>query len=96
MRCLFCVVALILAAAPSLAAESPQSQIERGRYLAIVGGCNDCHTRDYTDAEGEIPERWWLRGSALGFRGIWGTTPDARVFRRKTTARRRTRCRHTT
>jgi mono/diheme cytochrome c family protein len=68
------VVTVILAAAPSLAAESPRPQIERGRYLAIVGGCNDCHTATYGASEGQVPETRWLRGSALGFRGIWGTT----------------------
>jgi mono/diheme cytochrome c family protein len=72
------VVMLVLLGAPSASAaaqaDAPRPQIERGRYLAIVGGCNDCHTRGYADAEGEIPESRWLRGSPLGFRGIWGTT----------------------
>jgi mono/diheme cytochrome c family protein len=48
--------------------------IERGRYVAVAGGCNDCHTAGYTEAEGKLPEGQWLRGSPLGFRGIWGTT----------------------
>ena len=79
MKPLSLLVALVLMAAPALAAEEPRPKpdkqaIERGRYLAIVGGCNDCHTRGYAEAEGEIPEGRWLRGSTLGFRGIWGTT----------------------
>ena len=74
MRIFYTLVAIILSAAPSLAAESPRPQIERGRYLAVVGGCNDCHTAGYGEAEGQVPESRWLRGSALGFRGIWGTT----------------------
>ena len=32
------------------------SQIEAGRYLAIVAGCNDCHTHEYLMREGQIPE----------------------------------------
>ena len=71
------LVAAASLAAPSLAAESPRPDkqlIERGRYLAIVGGCNDCHTSGYNDAEGQVPESRWLRGSPLGFRGVWGTT----------------------
>ena len=78
-------MALLLAAAAfaatSLAAqpEGPRPKpdrelIERGRYLAVVGGCNDCHTPGYAEAEGQLPESQWLRGSTLGFRGIWGTT----------------------
>jgi mono/diheme cytochrome c family protein len=78
MRILFVLVAVILAA-PSMAeaAEQPKPDkqaIDRGRYLAVVGGCNDCHTADYGESEGQVAEGRWLRGSPLGFRGIWGTT----------------------
>jgi mono/diheme cytochrome c family protein len=55
------------------------SQIEAGRYLAIVGGCNDCHTDGYLMAEGKIPEENWLMGSSLGWRGPWGTTYPANL-----------------
>jgi hypothetical protein len=50
------------------------TDIERGRYLVVVGGCNDCHTDGYLQAEGEVPEAQWLLGSPLGWRGPWGTT----------------------
>ncbi len=50
------------------------SDVERGRYLAIIGGCNDCHTDGYLEREGDVPEADWLMGSALGWRGPWGTT----------------------
>ena len=43
-----------------------------GRYLVIIGGCNDCHTEGYM--EGPVPEDEWLAGSVVGFRGPWGTT----------------------
>lgn len=56
---------------PHVAANNP---IEAGRYLAIVGGCNDCHTEGYLQNEGKIPEADWLAGSTLGWRGPWGTT----------------------
>ncbi|QXD15200.1 c-type cytochrome [Rhodocaloribacter litoris] len=48
--------------------------VEAGRYLAIVAGCNDCHTAGYLQQEGRIPEDEWLAGSAMGWRGPWGTT----------------------
>lgn len=50
------------------------SQIEAGRYLITVAGCNDCHTEGYLQTEGNIPEEDWLAGSMLGWRGPWGTT----------------------
>lgn len=50
------------------------AQIERGRYLAKVAGCNDCHTAGYAMSGGNIPESQWLLGDKLGWRGPWGTT----------------------
>jgi mono/diheme cytochrome c family protein len=49
-------------------------QMERGRYMVIVGGCNDCHTAGYAPSDGAVPEDQWLMGDTLGFRGPWGTT----------------------
>jgi mono/diheme cytochrome c family protein len=48
--------------------------LERGRYLVKIAGCNDCHTRGYIESEGAVPEKQWLMGSPLGWRGPWGTT----------------------
>lgn len=31
-------------------------QVERGRYLLKIAGCNDCHTPGYLMAEGKVPE----------------------------------------
>lgn len=50
------------------------SDVETGRYLATVAGCNDCHTDGYLFTEGNVPEEAWFLGSALGWRGPWGTT----------------------
>lgn len=52
----------------------PARLIERGRYLAKVSGCNDCHTDGYMQGNGEVPTEQWLTGSAVGFQGPWGTT----------------------
>jgi mono/diheme cytochrome c family protein len=54
--------------------ESDASQIERGRYLVKISGCNDCHTAGYAAHGGKIPESQWLLGDTLGWRGPWGTT----------------------
>jgi mono/diheme cytochrome c family protein len=49
-------------------------QIERGRYVVAVGGCNDCHTSGYADNGGKAAETDRLKGDTLGYRGPWGTT----------------------
>ena len=56
------------------AADAGPPDIERGRYLTIIGGCNDCHTAGYAAAAGKVPEKDWLMGDSLGWRGPWGTT----------------------
>ena len=74
---------LLALAAGSIQAAQPQSapakpdaqQVERGRYLAVVGGCNDCHTAGFAPSGGQVPEKQWLTGDGtLGLRGPWGTT----------------------
>lgn len=49
------------------------SQIDAGRYLIEIGGCNDCHT-DGVMAGQQVPEEKWLTGMGVGFQGPWGTT----------------------
>ena len=57
------------------AAKVDSKQVARGRYLLIVGNCNDCHTPGFAINDGNVPEKDWLLGSGLlGFRGPWGTT----------------------
>jgi mono/diheme cytochrome c family protein len=55
------------------------AQLERGRYLVKIGGCNDCHTPAYLLSAGKIPEAQWLTGDKLGWRGPWGTTYAANL-----------------
>lgn len=51
------------------------SQIDAGRYLVEIGGCNDCHTPPYAPSNGvEPPESLWLMGSPVGFSGPWGVS----------------------
>jgi mono/diheme cytochrome c family protein len=64
--------------APQPGAEAKKAssqQISRGRYLLVVGSCNDCHTAGFAPSDGKVPEKEWLLGGGpLGFRGPWGTT----------------------
>ena len=67
------------AATPAPAVTGPQviaaTDIEAGRYLVRVGGCNDCHTPLYAQTGGaQPPEAEWLKGSTEGHTGPWGTT----------------------
>ena len=48
--------------------------VDRGRYLARIAGCNDCHTPEYMAKNGKVPEAQWLTGDSFGWRGPWGTT----------------------
>lgn len=48
--------------------------IARGRYVALIAGCNDCHTPGYAANNGNVPEELWLTGDSFGWRGPWGTT----------------------
>ena len=57
------------------AARTAESKsIERGRYLVKIAGCNDCHTSGYAQTGGQVPEKQWLTGDQIGWRGPWGTT----------------------
>jgi hypothetical protein len=72
-------VGLLLTAGMLPAAAQDGASVERGRYLAIIGGCNDCHTAGYAMMEGNVPESEWLKGDILGWRGPWGTTYPANL-----------------
>ena len=85
-RRLPCIAAFLAALACSFsvtaasAGEGPAVRsIERGRYLVRIAGCNDCHTAGYPESGGTVPEKEWLTGSPVGFRGPWGTTYPANL-----------------
>lgn len=72
----------VFGAGPVLAAGKPDPRlVERGRYLVMIGGCNDCHTPGFASTSGKVPESQWLTGDALGWSGAWGTTypPNLRL-----------------
>lgn len=84
LRGVLVVLTSVLVSAAAFAAESSASkdQIARGKYLLIVGSCNDCHTAGFAPSDGKVPESEWLLGDGkLGFRGPWGTTyaPNLRL-----------------
>lgn len=79
------IFALACAAIPasSIAADKAQKpaakpanskEIERGRYLVMITGCNDCHTPDFMATGGKTPEKDRLVGGTMGWKGSWGTT----------------------
>ena len=70
------LVFLALCAVLPAAAQQKKADplVDRGRYLIRIAGCNDCHTANYPQAGGKVPEKEWLTGDALGWRGPWGTT----------------------
>lgn len=62
-------------AAPAGADEAAEwNTLERGRYLTVAGGCNDCHTPNYPESAGKVPAEQLLVGNSVGFQGPWGTT----------------------
>ncbi len=78
---LFTAVFLLSMSAASLRAQNhdedvdyKNNEVERGRYLVQIAGCNDCHTAEYAPQGGAVDEAHWLTGSRVGFEGPWGTT----------------------
>lgn len=55
------------------AAETEVS-VERGLQVSITSGCHDCHTHGYVESDGKIDPAAALKGTAIGWRGPWGTT----------------------
>lgn len=71
---LFATTAFALSHSAGAATKADDASVARGRYIAKIGGCNDCHTAGYAPSGGKVPEKDWLMGDALGWRGDWGTT----------------------
>jgi mono/diheme cytochrome c family protein len=90
------VIAMIavssLGAGAVVAQQKPNKQLSteaaRGKYLAQIAGCNDCHTAGYAISGGKVEEKLWLTGDQLGWRGPWGTTypPNLRLLVQNLTA----------
>lgn len=79
---LFSLLLLAAATAPprpvALPTFSP-AELQLGRRLVAFGACNDCHTPGWRESDGKLPEKAWLTGSPIGFRGAWGTAYPANV-----------------
>jgi mono/diheme cytochrome c family protein len=58
------VVVLMLVAPPSAVAAG-DAEVERGKYLVGLGGCNDCHTPGYFFGKPDMKR--FLGGSEVGF-----------------------------
>ena len=76
----YLILSLVLIS--SVASAGGNKQIEQGRYLIKIGGCNDCHTPGYLLNGGNVPVSSWLTGDSFGWNGPWGTTypPNLRLF----------------
>jgi mono/diheme cytochrome c family protein len=61
------------------AAAADGISIEEGKRVAIIGGCNDCHTQGYAESGGQLDPSKALKGSVVGFQGPWGTTYPANL-----------------
>ncbi len=77
-----CVLAASTGVASAGGVGKKDPLLKRGHYLAVIAGCNDCHTAGYLLSEGKVPENEWLTGDRLGWNGPWGTTyaPNLRLF----------------
>jgi mono/diheme cytochrome c family protein len=74
------LISLLAISTTSIAAEpTDRALIDRGRYLVVTSGCNDCHTPGYMERSGDVPEAQWLTGTDIGFQGPWGTTYPANL-----------------
>lgn len=64
---------------PPPVAHALSKNLDHGRYLIRISGCNDCHTPGYAQSGGKTPDAQWLTGDNVGFRGPWGTTYPANL-----------------
>jgi mono/diheme cytochrome c family protein len=70
---------LLVACTPPPTPSAATPDIERGRYLVRISGCNDCHTEGFMDKGGDVPEQEWLKGSRRGWYNEQGTTYAANL-----------------
>ena len=81
------ILLMVMMSSYTWASSSDKKLLERGKYIVMVGGCNDCHTNGYLQSEGKVPVKEWLKGSSFGWRGPWGTTypSNLRLFMKNLT-----------
>ena len=77
--CALLVLSSVTASAQGTKVPKRDADVARGRYLVKIGGCNDCHTANYEERAGAVPENEWLTGVPVGFQGPWGTTYAANL-----------------
>jgi mono/diheme cytochrome c family protein len=65
LRCLIAGTVTLVALCQPFVAVEAQSEIERGKYLVTLGGCNDCHTPGYFFGKPDTTK--YLGGSEVGF-----------------------------
>lgn len=61
-----------VAPAPVAAAAPAETPAQRGEYLVLVGGCDDCHTPGTMAGAADMKRRF--SGSEIPWSGPWGTT----------------------
>lgn len=72
--CFLWILIIFLGACATKLKPEQEISVERGRYLSLIGGCNDCHTSGWVQKPFQVPDSQWLTGDTLGFNGPWGTT----------------------
>ena len=68
------LLATLAPTAPAGDRTAASDLIARGRYMVLVGHCNNCHTAGYMPSAGKVSEQLWLMGNPVGWRGKAGTT----------------------
>jgi mono/diheme cytochrome c family protein len=72
LRARWSVAAFLLGLACSASGQTATDSA-RGRYLVVIGHCNNCHTANYSERQGDVPEPEWLMGNRVGWRSAAGT-----------------------
>ncbi|GHA10769.1 hypothetical protein GCM10007989_01260 [Devosia pacifica] len=72
---------LVLAAGLLTGAATAQETVslDEGSRIARIGGCHDCHTPGFGEANGDLDPSVALIGSPVGYQGPWGTTYAANL-----------------
>ena len=68
------LLACLVHVASATTARPVDPLIARGRYLVRFGACNDCHTPQWRESDGNVPVDAWMIGSRIGIREPWGTS----------------------